>query len=52
LAPELSTALPPILAPEARVVVESDRRAPLMLDLPLLRERQYGDTLIRVHVAG
>jgi 16S rRNA (guanine966-N2)-methyltransferase len=52
LAPELSTALPPILASEARVVVESDRRAPLVLDLPLLRERQYGDTLIRVHVAG
>ena len=37
--------------PEARVVAESDRRAPLELDLPLLRERQYGDTLIRVHVA-
>ena len=52
LAPELSTALPPILAPEARVVVESDRRAPLGLDLPLLRERQYGDTLIKIHVAG
>lgn len=52
LAPELSTGLPPILAPEARVVVESDRRAPLVLDLPLLRERQYGDTLIKIHVAG
>jgi len=52
LAPELSTALPPVLAPRARVVVESDRRAPLALDLPLLRERQYGDTLIRIHVAG
>ena len=52
LGAELSTALPPILAPEARVVVESDRRAPLELDMKLLRERQYGDTLIRVHVAG
>ena len=52
LGPELSTALPPVLAQGARVVVESDRRAPLVLDLPLLRERQYGDTLIRVHVAG
>lgn len=50
LAPELLTALPPILAPAARVVVESDRRAPLVLDLPLLRERLYGDTMIRVHV--
>lgn len=51
LGPQLSTALPPILAEGARVVVESDRRAPLELDLKLLRERQYGDTLIRVHVA-
>jgi 16S rRNA (guanine(966)-N(2))-methyltransferase RsmD len=51
LGPQLSTALPPILAPGARVVVESDRRAPLELELELLRERQYGDTLIRVHVA-
>lgn len=52
LATELSTALPPILAPDARIAVESDRRAPLILDLPLLRERRYGDTLIRVHVVG
>lgn len=51
LAPKLSTALPPILAQGARVVVESDRRTPLDLDLELLRERQYGDTLIRIHVA-
>ncbi|HWE59854.1 MAG TPA: 16S rRNA (guanine(966)-N(2))-methyltransferase RsmD [Solirubrobacteraceae bacterium] len=52
LGPQLSTALPPILAHGARVVAESDRRAPLDLDLALLRERQYGDTLIRIHVAG
>jgi 16S rRNA (guanine966-N2)-methyltransferase len=51
LGPELSSALPPVLSPQARVVAESDRRSPLVLDLPLLRERQYGDTLIRVHVA-
>jgi 16S rRNA (guanine966-N2)-methyltransferase len=51
LGPQLSTALPPILAQGARVVVESDRRAPLALDMTLLRERQYGDTVIRVHVA-
>lgn len=49
---QLSTALPPVLAKGARVVVESDRRAPLELDMKLLRERQYGDTLIRVHVVG
>lgn len=47
---ELSTALEPVLAPGARVVAESDRRAPLELDgLPLLDERRYGDTLIRIH---
>jgi 16S rRNA (guanine(966)-N(2))-methyltransferase RsmD len=49
LGPELSTALGPVLAPDARVVAESDRRAPLELDLPLLDERRYGDTLIRIH---
>jgi 16S rRNA (guanine(966)-N(2))-methyltransferase RsmD len=45
----LSTALAPVLAPGARVVTESDRRAALQLDLPLLDERRYGDTLIRIH---
>jgi 16S rRNA (guanine966-N2)-methyltransferase len=50
LGPQLSTALPPILAQGARVVVESDRRAPLELDMTLLRERRYGDTQLRVHV--
>lgn len=49
LGPALSTALPPVLAPGARVVLESDRRAPLDLDLPLFTERRYGDTLIRIH---
>jgi 16S rRNA (guanine966-N2)-methyltransferase len=49
LGPELSTALGPVLAPHARVVTESDRRAPLELNLALLDERRYGDTLIRIH---
>ncbi|HET9720591.1 MAG TPA: 16S rRNA (guanine(966)-N(2))-methyltransferase RsmD [Solirubrobacteraceae bacterium] len=49
LAPKLSAALPPVLAGRARVVVESDRRAPLDLQLPLGFERRYGDTLIRIH---
>jgi 16S rRNA G966 N2-methylase RsmD len=49
LGAELSTALAPMLAPDARVVAESDRRAPLKLDLPLLDERRYGDTLILIH---
>jgi len=46
---ELSGALAAVLAPAARVVSESDRRAPLELDLPLADQRRYGDTLIRIH---
>jgi 16S rRNA (guanine966-N2)-methyltransferase len=46
---ELSEALPAVLAPSALVISESDRRAPLPLDLPLKDERRYGDTLIRIH---
>src|SRR3954465_9836271 len=38
-----------VCASGARVVAESDRRAPLELDLPLTDERRYGDTLIRIH---
>jgi 16S rRNA (guanine966-N2)-methyltransferase len=49
---ELSLALPAVLAPDARVVAESDRRAPLELGLPVVRERRYGDTLIRIHAHG
>ena len=46
---ELAEGLPPVLAPGAVVVTESDRRRPLDLDLPLHDERRYGDTLIRIH---
>jgi 16S rRNA (guanine966-N2)-methyltransferase len=46
---ELSGALGPLLEGGGRVVAESDRRAPLELTLPLVHERRYGDTLIRIH---
>jgi len=46
---ELSDAIAPVLAPGARAIAESDRRAPLELDLPLGDERRYGDTLIRIY---
>lgn len=47
---ELGPALAAVLAPSARVVAESDRRAPLELEpLTLRTERRYGDTLIRVY---
>jgi 16S rRNA (guanine(966)-N(2))-methyltransferase RsmD len=49
LADRLSEALPAVLAPGAVAVAESDRRAPLALDLPQLDERRYGDTLIRIY---
>lgn len=49
LMPLLNEALGPVLAPGARVVAESDRRAVLELDLPLDTERRYGDTLIRIY---
>jgi hypothetical protein len=31
------------------VVVESDRRAPLLLPFEVLRKRHYGDTVITIH---
>jgi len=46
---ELGALLPGLLAPGARVVVESDRRAPLRLTLAVERERRYGDTVITIH---
>jgi 16S rRNA (guanine(966)-N(2))-methyltransferase RsmD len=49
LGPELTAALAPVLAAGARVVAESDRRSPLELQLELLDQRRYGDTLIQIH---
>jgi 16S rRNA (guanine966-N2)-methyltransferase len=46
---ELSATLIGVLAPDSRVVAESDRRAPIALALALLDERRYGDTLIRIY---
>jgi 16S rRNA (guanine(966)-N(2))-methyltransferase RsmD len=46
---ELSGMLAPVLDPAGRVLTESDRRSPLELTLPLVDERRYGDTLIRIH---
>ena len=48
---ELREALPPLLAPRARVVTENDRRSEPSLRSPLLvveRERHYGDTTITI----
>jgi len=48
----LQDSLPALLNEPARVVVESDRRAPLRLTLPVVQERRYGDTLITIHRRG
>lgn len=47
----LGQGLEGLVVPGGRVVTESDRRAPLDLPLPLVTERRYGDTLIRIHEA-
>jgi 16S rRNA (guanine(966)-N(2))-methyltransferase RsmD len=48
-AAELSAILPSLLASGARIVVESDRREPVELALPIERQRRYGDTSITIH---
>jgi 16S rRNA (guanine966-N2)-methyltransferase len=49
LAGPLSERLPTVLTKSARIVSESDKRQPLLLTLPLLDERVYGDTRIAIH---
>jgi 16S rRNA (guanine966-N2)-methyltransferase len=51
LAGVLSDALPGMSSDKARIVTESDKRNPLVLTLPLLVERAYGDTRIAIHSA-
>ena len=47
----LAEALPAITGQDARIVTESDKRNPLLLPLPLVVERTYGDTRIAIHSA-
>jgi 16S rRNA (guanine966-N2)-methyltransferase len=47
----LAEGLPALLDEDARIVTESDKRNPLLLPLPLLVERAYGDTRIAIHSA-
>ena len=51
IAATLAAALPEILDEDARIVTESDKRNPLVLLLPLVVERSYGDTRIAIHSA-
>jgi 16S rRNA (guanine966-N2)-methyltransferase len=52
VAGKLSDALPAVLSQQALIVTESDKRNPLMLDLPLVDERTYGHTRIGIHRAA
>jgi 16S rRNA (guanine966-N2)-methyltransferase len=49
LGSRLSALLPVLLAPGARVVVESDRREPAELRMEIVEQRRYGDTTITIH---
>jgi 16S rRNA (guanine966-N2)-methyltransferase len=49
--PALEDALPGLAEENARIVTESDKRNPLLLSLPLVVERSYGDTRIAIHSA-
>jgi 16S rRNA (guanine(966)-N(2))-methyltransferase RsmD len=46
---ELDSLIPGRLAKGGRLICESAARHPLELSLPLVTERRYGDTLIRIH---
>jgi 16S rRNA (guanine966-N2)-methyltransferase len=45
----LSELLPPVLHESSLTVTESDKRSPLLIDLPVVDERTYGDTRIAIH---
>jgi 16S rRNA (guanine966-N2)-methyltransferase len=46
---QLSELLPPLLRESSLTVTESDKRDPLILTMPLVDERTYGDTRIAIH---
>lgn len=52
LAADLDPLIRRVLAERGRVVVETSPDRPLPIDLPVLVERRYGDTLITVHGGG
>jgi 16S rRNA (guanine966-N2)-methyltransferase len=49
VAERLAERLPAVISEGARIVIESDKRRPLELPFPLLRERLYGDTRIAIY---
>jgi 16S rRNA (guanine966-N2)-methyltransferase len=49
IAQTLAELLPRVAAPQGLIVTESSKRNPLVLDLPLVDERTYGNTRIAIH---
>ena len=49
LGEQLTELLPAVLSKNARIVTESDKRAPLEIGFPPEFERDYGHTRIRIH---
>ena len=49
LAADLVQLIPGVLAAGGRAMTESSPGRPMDLELPLLTERTYGDTMIRIH---
>jgi 16S rRNA (guanine966-N2)-methyltransferase len=47
---ELAPLIRKVLAAGGRAVTESSPKEPMQLELPLVTERRYGDTMLRVHV--
>ena len=48
----LASMLAASLAEDGRLMLETATARPLSVEMPLLRERRYGDTLLRLHGAG
>jgi 16S rRNA (guanine966-N2)-methyltransferase len=49
LAGDLVHLIPGALAEGGRAIIESSPETPIDLDLPLLTERSYGDTMIKIY---
>ena len=49
LAGDLGAGLPRIAGEGAKLVLETSARGPLDLGFPVIKEREYGDTLLRIH---
>lgn len=47
----LDVTIPGVVKKGARLVVETSTRSPLSLSYELLKEREYGDTLVRIYEA-